>query len=252
MIIGAQMFTVRDFTKNLNDFEETLKKIADIGYTDVQVSGTCQYEPEWLAEQLKKNGLTCSITHSYVMDRILQDPQAVIHAYDTFHCKYVGIGGIQGGIENYFLFREELRQAAQTLKAAGKLLMIHNHHREFERFGLDNRTYLDQILEDFLPDEAGITFDAYWAQVAGANPSAWLRKMSGRVPCIHFKDMQIVHGEQKMAAIGDGNMDVSGIIDAAIAAGTEHFLVEQDNCNGIDPFICLKRSYQCLTSYGLK
>ena len=40
MKIGAQLFTVRDFCQNLTDFEESLKKIADIGYKNVQVSGT--------------------------------------------------------------------------------------------------------------------------------------------------------------------------------------------------------------------
>ena len=246
------MYTVRDFTKNLKDFEETLKKIADIGYTDVQVSGTCAYDPAWLAEQLKKNGLTCSITHSYNMAQIINDTKNVIDAYNTFDCKYVGIGGIQGGIQNYFLFRDDIKKATQELKAAGKVFMFHNHHREFERFGPDHRTYLDQIVEDFAPDEAGITFDAYWAQVAGANSVTWLKKLSGRVPCVHFKDMAVFNGEQKMAAIGDGNMDIEGILRAAEAAGTEYFLVEQDNCNGIDPFICLKRSYDCLTSYAYK
>ena len=32
MEIGAQLYTVREFCKTLEDFEETLKKIADIGY----------------------------------------------------------------------------------------------------------------------------------------------------------------------------------------------------------------------------
>ena len=36
MLLGAQMYTVRDYTKDLNSFSETLKKIAAIGYTDVQ------------------------------------------------------------------------------------------------------------------------------------------------------------------------------------------------------------------------
>ena len=58
MKIGAQLFTLRDFCKTLDGFSETLKKVADIGYTTVQVSGTCAYEPEWLAEELKKNSLT--------------------------------------------------------------------------------------------------------------------------------------------------------------------------------------------------
>ena len=29
MIIGAQLYTVRDFAKNLDDFSETLKKVAE-------------------------------------------------------------------------------------------------------------------------------------------------------------------------------------------------------------------------------
>ena len=40
MVIGAQLYTVREFTKTLNDFEETLKKITDMGCRVVQVSGT--------------------------------------------------------------------------------------------------------------------------------------------------------------------------------------------------------------------
>ena len=63
MIIGAQLYGLRDFTKTLDDFKETLKKVADIGYTSVQVSGTCAYEGEWLAEALKEAGLTCDLTH---------------------------------------------------------------------------------------------------------------------------------------------------------------------------------------------
>ena len=53
MVIGAQLYTVREFTKNLNDFEETLKKIADMGCRAIQVSGTCDFEAEWLAEKEK-------------------------------------------------------------------------------------------------------------------------------------------------------------------------------------------------------
>ena len=62
MKIGAQLYTLRDYCKTLEDFSETLKKVADIGYTTVQVSGTCAYEADWLAEQLKNTGLTCGIT----------------------------------------------------------------------------------------------------------------------------------------------------------------------------------------------
>ena len=46
MQIGAQLYTVREHTRNLDDFSETLKKIADIGYKTVQVSGTCRIRAE--------------------------------------------------------------------------------------------------------------------------------------------------------------------------------------------------------------
>ena len=45
MEIGAQLYTVREFCGNLDDFSESLKKIAQIGYRYVQVSGTCAYDP---------------------------------------------------------------------------------------------------------------------------------------------------------------------------------------------------------------
>ena len=63
MEIGAQFYTVRDFCKTLDDFAETLKKVADIGYRNVQISGTCPYDAQWLKEQLDRNGLRCVLTH---------------------------------------------------------------------------------------------------------------------------------------------------------------------------------------------
>ena len=78
---------VHNHTKTLEDFSETLKKVADIGYTSVQVSGTCDYEPEWLKEQLKATGLTCDLTH-YSFDKVLENPKKVTEDHKIFGCKY--------------------------------------------------------------------------------------------------------------------------------------------------------------------
>ena len=42
MEIGIQFYTLRDFCKDLDSFSETLKKVADIGYKNVQISGIVQ------------------------------------------------------------------------------------------------------------------------------------------------------------------------------------------------------------------
>ena len=91
MKIGAQLYTVREHTQNLKDFAETLKKVAEIGYTTVQVSTTCAFEPEWLRKQLAACGLRCVLTHT-PRERLLADPAAVAAEHDVFDCQYVGLG----------------------------------------------------------------------------------------------------------------------------------------------------------------
>jgi sugar phosphate isomerase/epimerase len=63
MKIGAQLYTLRDFCKTTEDLALTLKKVADIGYTTVQLSATCEFDAQWMKEQLAANGLKCVVTH---------------------------------------------------------------------------------------------------------------------------------------------------------------------------------------------
>ena len=108
MKIGAQFFTVRDFCKDLNSLSESLKRVADIGYKTVQVSGTCKYEPEWLEEQLKKCDLKCVITH-IPADDLIKNPTKVARDHYTFDCNYVGLGwyGFDGSEKDMNKFLSE-------------------------------------------------------------------------------------------------------------------------------------------------
>jgi sugar phosphate isomerase/epimerase len=251
MKIGAQLYSVHDYTKTLEDFAETLKKIADIGYTSVQVSGTCAYEPEWLRDELKKNGLTCVLTHTKPAD-IIENTEKVCRNHDVFGCKNIGLGAMPGGgkvtDEIYEKFLADFKPAAEIMKANGHKLFYHNHAFEFTR-SADGKLFMDKILEEFSPDLLGITFDTYWAQKAGEDPAAWIRKLSGRLPCIHLKD---ITDDEKMAVVGEGNIDFDAVFAAAAESGVEYMLVEQDDCYGEDPFDCLRRSYQNLKAYGFR
>ena len=37
--IGAQLYTLREFCQTAEDFDDTLKKVSEIGYKIIQVSG---------------------------------------------------------------------------------------------------------------------------------------------------------------------------------------------------------------------
>ena len=248
MIIGAQFYTLRNFCKTLDDFSETLKKVADIGYTSVQISGTCAYEPEWLRDQLKANGLKCAVTH-IPGDKLKADPVKVAHDHDIFDCEYVGLGCYNFAAEDATTekFTEEYLPVARAIHSAGKYFMYHNHDAEFK--WENGKTILANLAEKISPELMGFTLDTFWVQAGGGNPAAWIEYLSGRVPCIHLKDYS--YG-RKMAVIGEGNINFDRVFKSAEKAGTKYMLVEQDECYGEDPFDCLARSYKYLSSLGFK
>jgi sugar phosphate isomerase/epimerase len=254
MIIGAQLYTVRDFAKNLDDFSETLKKIADIGYRTVQVSGTCDFEADWLRERLRENGLSCVLTHTKPAD-ILENTDTVCRNHGIFDCRNIGLGAMPGGgkvnDEVYEKFVADFTPAMQKIAPNGYRFFYHNHAFEFTR-SRDGKLFIDKLLEDFPADLLGITFDTYWVQFAGADVCDWMDKLKGRLECIHLKDMVATfNNKNRMAPVGWGNMNFEKIIAAAERADGKYLLVEQDECYEEDPFDCLKKSYDYLTSLGL-
>lgn len=248
MKVGAQLFTVRDFCKNIDDFAKTLEKIANIGYKYVQVSGTCAFEAEWLKNELSKNGLKCALTHT-PKEKLLGSIEDVVADHKVFDCKYIGLGyhKFSGEKEEYDAFVNTYLPVAKGIANGGRYFMYHNHASEFIKIG--GKNIIDKLFEDFSPEQMGFTIDAYWVQVGGANPADYIERFSGRVQCIHLKDY--AYGPT-MAVVGEGNINFDRVFEKARDAGTEYMFVEQDNCNGEDPFECLRRSYEFLKSRGFE
>jgi len=252
MKLGVQLYTLRDFAKTLEGFAQTLARVADIGYTTVQVSGTCAYDPDWLAAELKKNGLTCPSTH-FSPDRIAEDPAKVVEEHGRFGCKMIGLGSAPGIFEpetfDFDGFVARFGPAAKIIRQAGGRLGYHNHQHEFAK--VRGKLMLEHLAETFAKDDLTFILDTYWVQYAGGDPAAWIDRLAGRVHCVHLKDMSITNGQQRVAAVGDGNLNFDTVLAACARAGTEQLMVEQDECYGEDPFECLKRSYAYLRGQGL-
>lgn len=254
MKIGAQLYTLNRFTKTLEGFSEALKRVADIGYTSVQVSGTVDYEPEWLAEQLKATGLTCDLTH-YNYGKVLENPEKVVADHKLFGCKYIGLGCMPGVFdaekreEGFRSFLQNGVPAAGRIAKAGGYFMYHNHSGEFQY--IDGKRIMDSLVEAFAPEEMGFTLDTHWVKVGGEDPVEWLKKLKGRTPCVHYKDLITKDGKSYFAPVGYGELDFEAIIRTSLDLGVEYAFVEQDDCYGEDPYECLKKSYNYLKSMGL-
>ena len=250
MRLGAQLYTVRESCKTLEGIEETFKKVADIGYEIVQMSGSCPYDGEWLQGMLKKYGLKCVLTH-YSADEMLSDPVQVAKKHQQFDCRCIGLGSFKNIGADYESFKAQYTPVMEAFKKEGHLFMYHNHGAEFEKLP-NGKPIIYDMRDSFDADMMGFTLDTYWIQFGGMVPDRVIRDFKGRVPCMHVKDMGITGKEHKMLPIGCGTIDFEKVLSACEDAGTEYVLVEQDHSNGLDPFDCLKISYDYLKSLGLK
>ena len=250
MTLGAQLYTLREFTQTEADLDYSLGRVKEIGYEAVQISAIGPIPAERVRALCDKHGLQIVLTHTDP-NRILNDTEAVIREHEIMGCEYIGIGMMPQKYrcpEWLWHFAEDYREPAKKIAAAGKLLMYHNHNFEFEKF--DGKLVIDTLIESFSPEEMGFTLDTYWVQMGGGDSCDWLRKLKGRTQCVHFKDMTVHGWEPAMAPVLEGNIDFKKIL-ATIRelGGVKHLLVEQDICEG-SPFDCLKVSFDNLKAIG--
>lgn len=163
--------------------------------------------------------------------------------------------------EGFFEAAEELNRYGKILSENGLKLYYHNHHFEFEKF--HGKTGFEILVENTDPTYVGFEPDVHWIQRAGENPVAWLKRLAGREELVHLKDYRIVfpdgepmpeifHREQciQFAEIGEGNLDMKAIIQAAIDGGAVYLPIEQDQTYGLEPFECVKTSVRHIQEMG--
>lgn len=253
MILGAQGYTIRTYMQTERDIRRSLKKVADIGYTTIQISAIGPIDPRLLRELCDENGLKIVLTHT-PEGRLLNETDKVIEEHNILGCDYIGLGAMperyRSCAEWLPYFAEDFKTPAKKMRDAGKMLMYHNHSFEFAKQP-DGSMLIDALMNAFPADLMGFTLDTYWLQAAGCDPVEWIGRLKDRIPCIHLKDMSVFKNDHRMAAVGEGNMNFPAILKAVKAAGgTKHMLVEQDDCYGESPFACLKKSFDNVKKMG--
>jgi len=252
---AAQLYTLRDFLKTPKDIAKSLAKVKKIGFDAVQCSALGPIEKKELRKILDGEGLVCAATH-VPWEQVRDNPQQVIEEHAILGCVHTAIGGAPTAVRNaegYPRFAKEASAAAKVLKEKGTLSWsYHNHSFELERFG--PRTALDILIADSDPACVNFELDTYWITHGGGDPAAWIRRVKGRIPLVHFKDMVVRNSdkgtEQLMAEVGEGNLNWPEILKACAEAGVQWYIAEQDVCQR-DPFDSLAISLAHMKSWGL-
>jgi len=251
MNIGAQLYTVRDFTQTEAGIASTLQKVREIGYRFVHCSRLGPIDPRRLRDLLDQNQLQCVVTHTDP-ERLLTDIEGVIEEHRVIACDSVGLSMMperyRGSLEGLRAMIRDYTPSVRAVVDAGLSFHYHNHDIEFIRSG--EQTLLDILLAE-MPD-VKLMMCAFWVQVGGGDPIDWIQRYSHRMRHVHLKDMATRAADvgcgRIMTPVLSGNMNYRGIIKACAKTKTiENLLVEQDECDG-DPFDCLKVSFDNLAA----
>jgi sugar phosphate isomerase/epimerase len=243
MSYSLQLYTLRNAIAE--DLPGTIKKVAEIGYTQVEPYNFVATAKE-LGAALKDNGLTAPSGHAPLMS---QDQDQIFAA-----AKELGITTVIDPFlpAEHWQKAEDIQATAEKLNAAAKKgaeygirVGYHNHAWELEST-IEGRTALEYF-ESLLDPELVLEVDTYWAAVGGQDPVELLARLGDRVKFIHIKDGPLTKDNKAQQPAGQGKVAVLEVI--AAAKSLEVGVVEFDDYSG-DIFEGISESLSFLTAAG--
>lgn len=236
--VGLQMYSLRHELEK--DVPGTFQKVADMGFTQVELSSYYGYKPEEMMKMLKKLKLKVA-GMIFGFDRFDGDMEGIIKEAKLFGAKYVGIGWLKHDLKNFDqedaeFYIPRMNEFAAKCKKQGITFFYHFHGYEFG-YG-SNQPMLEYFMENLSADVA-IEMDAMWTQYAGTDPVWMMQKYGERIKILHLKDMRWGVGpihtgmapDATSVPIGNGQVNFPALIRLAKEKGTELFIIEDEAVN---------------------
>ncbi|MDD2955684.1 MAG: sugar phosphate isomerase/epimerase [Oscillospiraceae bacterium] len=200
-------------------------------------------------------GLKAQIIGAHFSPTALDDPQWMgrfLDYQEEIGCRdLVLVTGFYRSAEDIRRWGQRLNEEAARLAARGFRLHYHHHYHEFQPFG--DQTALELLMEETDPTLVFLELDTFWALRGGKDPLALIDRYRGRIRLLHQKDLargytrptnlfdykvsagevldveRYLVGEQESCVeIGEGCMDIQGIINHGNQAGAEFLVLDQD------------------------
>jgi len=271
--VGLQLYTLGNTIDE--DVPDTLKKVADIGYKDVESAFSMKgsfygMTSKEFAKLTKSMGLSWVSHHvggapfkmpaggfkvppgmdttrlhqfrNMPPQKNLKDNyQQVVDEVAEGGLKYLVCASIPLSTSAEINEAVEiLTKSGEAARKSGITLCYHNHTHEFEN--VDGKIPYEVLLQ-ISPDILKMELDLGWATAAGADPVEIFSKNPGRFPLWHVKD---INAQKTPTEIGNGTVDFKRIFAASKIAGMKYFFVEQDGAK--NPIESITESYKDITT----
>lgn len=243
--ISVQLYSLRE--ESAEDFDAVLERLAAIGYAGVEPFALFGKTPAAFKAQVEDLGMAVSSSHHPWANRT-----GIGEVVDTV--SGLGLKRAAGGFgPDDFRDMDAVKRTADTVNGLvdglaphGIELFLHNHWWEFSE--IDGKLGFEHIAERC----PGVHFevDTYWAANFGrVDVARQIERVKDRVPLLHIKDGPLQEGKAHVA-VGDGRMDIAGVIAAADANVLDWVIVELDACD-TDMMTAVEGSHRYLTAHGL-
>ncbi len=219
------------------DLEGTLRSVARLGYEGVEFWQLHGHEPTQVRAWLDEVGLVAVGTHASIV-RLETELPLLADELRVLSTDRVALSFIEPAPAAL----PRIAGVAHAAAGIGLRFGFHNHAAELEPLP-GGGTFLD-ALRELPPELLWLELDLGWIWHAGVDPVEELAKTAGRCPLVHLKDFRSRTGREDVP-IGDGAVGYERVLPAAIAAGAEWLLVEEDEVEG-DPIEAVARSLRAV------
>lgn len=248
MDVSFQLYSARNFLP----WAEIYKKLAALGYTQVEGFGGNYADPSETKDHLDANGLTMPTGHFFPIGSFEDGFDTSIAAAKTLGMERLFCPAPEdlwrNGTDaaNWIALAKRLDEACKRVNDAGFRFGWHNHHWEFMPLP-GGEIPMDLLLEHAPNIEWEM--DVAWVVRGGADPLSWIQNYADRITTAHVKDIAPAGDcadEDGWADVGHGTMDWAAIASALRGVGVDVFVMEHDNPSDIDRFA--KRSIETFKS----
>lgn len=224
--IGIQLYSVRK--DMLADATGTLKKLAAIGYKNLESAGSEKgsyygLKPKEFKKIASDLGMVLLSGHVHIGTDWQKTVDEAAEAGQTYLiCSTMPSNGQT--VSNYQHCADIFNKSAEVADKSNLVFGYHNHDSEFEN---DNGKVLyDILLTHTDPGKVKLELDLGWLIVAGADATTYFNKFPGRFPLWHLKDMDKT--AKHSTEFGKGDIDLKALLAQSKKAGMKNYFVEQE------------------------
>jgi sugar phosphate isomerase/epimerase len=263
--LGLQLYSVRDAMHA--DPAGTLKKLSDMNYQRLEHAGYANrkfygFTVKEMKQILEDNHLAMNSGHVTLSQRHWDAAkndftdewkQTVDDAADLGQLFLISPGlddGLKSNLDAFKRFTGIMNKCGELCRRSNIRFGYHNHDFEFTTMFGNKRLY-DVMLENTDPNLVTQQLDIGNMYPTGAIPIDYLKKYPDRFELMHVKDqIRKPDGKYENTELGKGVLPLRDILKTASKSGTSHFIIEQEEYQGLDPLVCAKADLAVMYKWG--